>query len=95
MAGSRPAAELRARERRAGDVLNQVMTADPDGAAQMMLDSGMVAAGTPDDVFEVLDRFGQVGMDQVIIHMQMGGVPHEEIMRSIEILGTEVFPKLR
>ena len=45
-----------------------------------MLDAGIVVAGTPDDVLEVLRRFQGVGVDQVIIHMQMGGVPHDEIM---------------
>ena len=40
-----------------------------------MLDAGMVVAGTPKDCIEVLDRFRDVGVDQVIIHMQMGGVP--------------------
>jgi alkanesulfonate monooxygenase SsuD/methylene tetrahydromethanopterin reductase-like flavin-dependent oxidoreductase (luciferase family) len=60
-----------------------------------MLDAGMVAAGTPEDVLEVLERFQGVGVDQIIMHMQMGGVPHDDIMRTIEILGTEVLPKLR
>jgi hypothetical protein len=55
----------------------------------------MVAAGTPDDVLEVLSRFQGVGIDQVIMHMQMGGVPHDDIMRSIEVLGSDVLPKLR
>ena len=69
--------------------------ADPDGVARGMLDAGMVAAGTPDDVLEVLTRFQGVGVDQVIMHMQMGGVPHADIVRSLEVLGTEVLPKLR
>jgi hypothetical protein len=34
-------------------------------------------------------------VDQVIVHMQMGGVPHKDIMKSIELMGTEVLPKLR
>jgi alkanesulfonate monooxygenase SsuD/methylene tetrahydromethanopterin reductase-like flavin-dependent oxidoreductase (luciferase family) len=71
------------------------IAADPDGVAKGMLEAGMVAAGTPEDCYEVLSRFQGVGVDQVIIHMQMGGVPHDEIMRSIEVLGTEVFPRLR
>ena len=60
-----------------------------------MLDGGTVAAGMPNDVYEVLSRFQGVGVDQVIMHMQMGGVPHADIMRSLEVLGTEVLPKLR
>jgi alkanesulfonate monooxygenase SsuD/methylene tetrahydromethanopterin reductase-like flavin-dependent oxidoreductase (luciferase family) len=55
----------------------------------------MVAAGTPDDLLEVLQRFKDVGVDQVIVHMQMGGVPHDAIMKTIELMGKEVLPKLR
>ena len=82
---------------RGGDTMmfHEAIKADPEGVARGMLEAGMVAAGTPDDVLEVLSRFQGVGVDQVIMHMQMGGVPHADIMRSIEVLGTEVFPKLR
>ena len=38
---------------------------------------------------------GEAGVDQLIIHMQMGNMPHERIMESIETLGTEVLPKYR
>ena len=80
-----------------GDTMDfkKAIEADPDGVAQGLLDSGMVAAGTPDDVLEVLQRFKDVGVDQVIVHMQMGGVPHDDIMKTIEIMGKEVLPKLR
>jgi hypothetical protein len=29
------------------------------------------------------------------LEVQMGGVPHEDVMRTTEVMGTEVFPKLR
>jgi alkanesulfonate monooxygenase SsuD/methylene tetrahydromethanopterin reductase-like flavin-dependent oxidoreductase (luciferase family) len=80
-----------------GDTMafKEAIEADADGVAQGLLDSGMVAAGSPDDVLEVLQRFHDVGVDQVIVHMQMGGVPHADIMKTIELMGTEVLPKLR
>ena len=67
--------------------------ADPDAVAEGLLDAGFVVAGTPDDVVPVLDTFREVGVDQVIFHMQMGGVPHDDIMRSIEVMGAEVIPR--
>lgn len=76
-------------------MFKEAIKADPEGVAAGMLEAGMVAAGTPDDVLEVLSRFQGVGVDQVIMHMQMGGVPHADIMRSLDVLGTEVLPKLR
>jgi alkanesulfonate monooxygenase SsuD/methylene tetrahydromethanopterin reductase-like flavin-dependent oxidoreductase (luciferase family) len=75
--------------------LLDAIRADPDAMAHGLLESGMVAAGTPDDCLEIFSRFKEVGVDQLIVHMQMGGVPHDDIMRSIRVLGTEVLPKLR
>ena len=67
---------------------------DPVGAAQVLLDKGSVAAGNPDDCLRIFDRFRAVGVDQLIVHMQMGGVPHKDIMRSIQVLGEKVLPEL-
>jgi alkanesulfonate monooxygenase SsuD/methylene tetrahydromethanopterin reductase-like flavin-dependent oxidoreductase (luciferase family) len=75
--------------------LRDAITADPDAVARGLLESNSIAAGTPDDVLSVLTRFQGVGVDQVIMHMQMGGIGHDDIMRSISVLGGEVIPKLR
>lgn len=75
--------------------LHQAIKADPDAVARDMLDAGLVCAGTPKDCIQVLERFQQVGVDQVIIHMQMGGVPHEDIVQTIETMGREVLPLFR
>jgi alkanesulfonate monooxygenase SsuD/methylene tetrahydromethanopterin reductase-like flavin-dependent oxidoreductase (luciferase family) len=66
---------------------------DPESVAQTAVEQGFVAAGTPDDAAPILERFADVGVDQVIIHMQMGGVPHEDIVRSIEVIGKELIPR--
>ena len=80
-----------------GDTMtfHEAIKTDPDAVAKSMLEAGMVAAGTPDDCLEVLSRFKGVGIDDIILHLQMGGVPHADIMTTIETLGTEVFPHLR
>jgi alkanesulfonate monooxygenase SsuD/methylene tetrahydromethanopterin reductase-like flavin-dependent oxidoreductase (luciferase family) len=81
----------------AGDtkMFRDAIEADPEAVAEQMLEAGMVAAGLPEDCLEILSRFQGVGVDQVIMHMQMGGVEHADIMHSIEVLGAEVLPKLR
>ena len=43
----------------------------------------------------MLDSFHQVGVDQVIVHMQMGNVPHERIMESTELIGRELIPRYK
>ena len=71
------------------------ITADPKAVADSLLAGGFVMAGTPEDCAKTLDAFHEVGVDQVIIHMQMGNVPHERIMESIELIGTELIPRYR
>lgn len=71
------------------------ITADKQAVADELLRSGFVMAGTVDDCIPVVEAFQEAGVDQLIIHMQMGNVPHERIMESIETLGTEVIPKYK
>jgi len=73
----------------------EATSAAPELVADELLKSGFVMAGTPDDCRPVLDAFQDVGVDQIIIHMQMGNVPHERIMESIELIGTELIPDYR
>jgi alkanesulfonate monooxygenase SsuD/methylene tetrahydromethanopterin reductase-like flavin-dependent oxidoreductase (luciferase family) len=81
----------------AGDtkMLQDAIDADPNAVAQNLLDQGFVMAGTPEDCAKTLDAFKEVGVDQVIVHMQMGNVPHERIMESIELMGKELLPHYR
>jgi alkanesulfonate monooxygenase SsuD/methylene tetrahydromethanopterin reductase-like flavin-dependent oxidoreductase (luciferase family) len=73
----------------------EAIKTDQKAMADSMLEGGFVMAGAPQDCAPVLDSFQEVGVDQVIIHMQMGNVPHERIMESIELIGTELMPKYR
>ena len=76
-------------------IFHDAIAADREAVAQGMIEAGMVMAGTPEDCTKVLDAFQEVGVDQVIVHMQMGGAPHARIMESIELMGTEVLPRYR
>jgi alkanesulfonate monooxygenase SsuD/methylene tetrahydromethanopterin reductase-like flavin-dependent oxidoreductase (luciferase family) len=73
--------------------LLEAIEADPGAVARGMLDSGFVIAGTADDLFPTLDTLREVGVDQVIVHMQMGGIPHADIMESIAVMGAQVIPR--
>lgn len=76
-------------------MLYEAINADPEAVAQFLLDGESVMAGNPQDCAKVLDAFQAAGVDQIIIHMQMGNVPHERIMESIELIGTELIPRYR
>jgi probable LLM family oxidoreductase len=52
--------------------------------------------GTPEDVVEkILFQHELFGHDRFMIQFTIGGIPHEGILRSIELLGREVAPHVR
>ena len=52
--------------------------------------------GTPEQVIEKI-RFQReiFGHDRFLLQFTIGGIPHEGILRSIELLGREVAPAVR
>ncbi|MFC7766535.1 LLM class flavin-dependent oxidoreductase [Leucobacter soli] len=53
--------------------------------------SPSVMIGTPEDYIARLEHLEAMGMDEVLLRID--GVGHENIMRSIELIGTEVIPR--
>jgi probable LLM family oxidoreductase len=52
--------------------------------------------GTPEHVVEkILYQHGIFGHDRFLLQLGVGGVPHEGVLRSIELLGREVAPVVR
>src|SRR5947209_1749357 len=57
---------------------------------------GAVAAGSPDQVAEkILFEHELFAMDRYIGQMSVGAVAHSDVMRSIELFGTQVAPVVR
>jgi alkanesulfonate monooxygenase SsuD/methylene tetrahydromethanopterin reductase-like flavin-dependent oxidoreductase (luciferase family) len=57
-------------------------------------DADMIIIGDPDQCYEKLVKYHEIGVDSVICYVQFGHLSHESIMRTIELLGTEVLPRL-
>jgi alkanesulfonate monooxygenase SsuD/methylene tetrahydromethanopterin reductase-like flavin-dependent oxidoreductase (luciferase family) len=56
----------------------------------------MVMVGEPNEIADRLITFQRrLGHTRQILQMDLGGIPHREVLRSIELLGTEVAPKVR
>ena len=55
----------------------------------------MVIVGTPDECLEKLARYDDAGVDQLLCYLNFGWLPHEAVMKSIELLGTYVIPQLK
>lgn len=70
-------------------------TSDYYRAEQEQL-SGALVAGTPEQVAEkIVYQRDLFGLDRYLLQFSVGTVPHREVMRSIELLGTEVAPLVR
>jgi alkanesulfonate monooxygenase SsuD/methylene tetrahydromethanopterin reductase-like flavin-dependent oxidoreductase (luciferase family) len=57
---------------------------------------GMVFAGGPNEVADrIIHLHKLLGHSRQIIQMDVGGMPHKMFLKSIELLGTKVLPKVR
>jgi alkanesulfonate monooxygenase SsuD/methylene tetrahydromethanopterin reductase-like flavin-dependent oxidoreductase (luciferase family) len=55
----------------------------------------MVIVGDPDKCIEKLKKYEAAGADHVLFIMQVGGLKHEHIMKSLELFGKYVIPEFR
>jgi alkanesulfonate monooxygenase SsuD/methylene tetrahydromethanopterin reductase-like flavin-dependent oxidoreductase (luciferase family) len=95
----RPLAELPSHEFYArlldNPLLEALDEADPTVVGAMLAELGYLAVGEPADCIEVVRRHQALGIDQVLVLMQTGGVPDERVRESIELFGAEVIPACR
>ncbi|MFC7956781.1 LLM class flavin-dependent oxidoreductase [Rhodococcoides kroppenstedtii] len=58
--------------------------------------AGSLVLGSPDTVAEKIVSMSRLlGLDRFMLHISVGTLPHEKVLRSIEFLGTEVAPRVR
>jgi alkanesulfonate monooxygenase SsuD/methylene tetrahydromethanopterin reductase-like flavin-dependent oxidoreductase (luciferase family) len=73
-----------------------VVRADQAPLGVKILQEGLgslrVAIGTPEQVRELVSRYEQAGVDQIIFVLQAGRNRHEHIVESLELFGAEVLP---
>jgi alkanesulfonate monooxygenase SsuD/methylene tetrahydromethanopterin reductase-like flavin-dependent oxidoreductase (luciferase family) len=52
----------------------------------------MIIVGDVDKCIRKMQKYADLGVDQLLCYVQFGQLPHEGVMRSIELLGKEVIP---
>jgi hypothetical protein len=52
-----------------------------------------LAIGTPDDITNLFKQYESMGADQMMTWVQFGGLPHEKITKSMQLLADQVLPK--
>jgi alkanesulfonate monooxygenase SsuD/methylene tetrahydromethanopterin reductase-like flavin-dependent oxidoreductase (luciferase family) len=68
--------------------------ADGDFEVRDFNDADMIIVGDVEQCVEKMMGYAEAGVDQLICYSAFGGMPHDAVMRSIELLGTEVMPEL-
>ena len=54
---------------------------------------GSLVLGNPEQVAaKILDMKATLGIERFLLHISVGTLPHKDVLRSIELLGTEVAP---
>jgi alkanesulfonate monooxygenase SsuD/methylene tetrahydromethanopterin reductase-like flavin-dependent oxidoreductase (luciferase family) len=61
--------------------------------AGSLIDSGVFCIGDPETCIRIIERYEAAGVDQLLCLMQAGRIPHEKIMRSIELFGEKIIPR--
>ncbi|MFV1999819.1 MAG: LLM class flavin-dependent oxidoreductase [Acidimicrobiia bacterium] len=63
---------------------------------EMRLPEGSLVLGNPEEVATKILRWKEIlGISRFMLHVSVGTMPHEQVMRSIELLGTEVAQLVR
>jgi alkanesulfonate monooxygenase SsuD/methylene tetrahydromethanopterin reductase-like flavin-dependent oxidoreductase (luciferase family) len=57
-------------------------------------DADMIIVGDPDQCLTKMLRYAELGVDELLCYVQFGHLPHESVMRTIELLGQYVIPEL-
>lgn len=63
--------------------------------ADTLAERGVIIAGDPESCIKAIQMYEDIGVDQVMMIMQTETIPHEKVMRSIEMFGKHVFPAFR
>jgi alkanesulfonate monooxygenase SsuD/methylene tetrahydromethanopterin reductase-like flavin-dependent oxidoreductase (luciferase family) len=57
-----------------------------------LIESGSAVVGGPERCIEIAERYRKAGCDLLLCLVNPYKIPHEQVMRSIELLGTRVLP---
>lgn len=60
-----------------------------------LIREGIVIGGDVDSVCRGIEKWMNVGFDQLLLMIQAGNTTHDEVMRAMDILGSKVLPKFQ
>ena len=60
---------------------------------EQLIDDGMAIGGSPDTICRSVEKWAEAGLDQLIFVLQAGRTGHDQVMRSIDLIGEQVIPR--
>ena len=60
-----------------------------------LIDNGMALGGDPDTFCRIVENWASTGIDQMIFMIQAGDTTHDQVMRSIDLIGEKVIPRFQ
>ena len=66
--------------------------AEEELAPPRLVEQGLLCAGNPDTCIKVLERYADLGVDTMMLYMEVGRIPHHKVMESIKMFGKYVLP---
>jgi alkanesulfonate monooxygenase SsuD/methylene tetrahydromethanopterin reductase-like flavin-dependent oxidoreductase (luciferase family) len=58
-----------------------------------LINDGLVIGGDIDSVCRGVERWANLGVDQLFFMIQAGNTTHDEVMRALDLFGEKVLPK--
>ena len=62
---------------------------------EQFVESGLYCIGSPDSAIQTIEKYVKAGVDQIMLLMQFGGIPHDKIMESIRLFGEHIIPHFK
>jgi natural product biosynthesis luciferase-like monooxygenase protein len=62
---------------------------------ETLVDRNLIAFGSPDDVIQVARLYEQAGLTDFLAITNFGGLPHDRVLRSMELMAAHVMPAFR
>jgi len=60
-----------------------------------LIANGMAIGGNPDTICRQVEMWAQAGLDQIIFILQAGNTTHEQVMKSIRLIGEQVIRRFQ
>jgi alkanesulfonate monooxygenase SsuD/methylene tetrahydromethanopterin reductase-like flavin-dependent oxidoreductase (luciferase family) len=73
--------------------LRDIAGGDEEALIDGLIEAGYTLCGTPDEVAEQINRWGDVGMDQLCFGLPIEGLYHDEVLEVLELFGDKVIPE--